>query len=97
MLSTLSSPVLNDGACCAFLVNTERFNRTVRYEWLSEYYWSSIEEVQDFATKWMWPYKHDQPEHGPGRFPPKAASGHGCVTVLFLRAVDIGGLPWDVR
>ena len=31
----------------------ERFNRTVRYEWLSQYYWSSIEEVQDFATQWM--------------------------------------------
>lgn len=27
----------------------ERFNRTVRYEWLSQYYWSSIEEVQDFV------------------------------------------------
>jgi putative transposase len=32
----------------------ERFNRTVRYEWLSQYYWSNIEEVQDFATRWMW-------------------------------------------
>jgi len=29
----------------------ERFNRTVRYEWLSQYYWSSIEEVQDFAIQ----------------------------------------------
>jgi putative transposase len=24
----------------------EKFNRTVRYEWLSQYYWSSLEEVQ---------------------------------------------------
>ena len=31
----------------------ERFNRTVRYEWLSQYYWSDLAEVQDFATKWM--------------------------------------------
>ncbi len=29
----------------------ERFNRTVRYEWLSQYYWSSLEEVQEFATR----------------------------------------------
>lgn len=31
----------------------ERINRTVRYEWLFPYYWSSIEEFQDFATQWM--------------------------------------------
>ena len=39
----------------------EQFNRTVRYEWLSQYYWSDLAEVQDFATKWMWSYNHDRP------------------------------------
>ena len=34
----------------------ERFNRTVRNEWLSQYCWSSVEEVQDFASQWMWSY-----------------------------------------
>ncbi len=28
----------------------ERFNRTVRYEWLSQYYWTDLEEIQMFAT-----------------------------------------------
>ena len=32
----------------------ERFNRTVRYEWLSQHYWESINEVQEFATQWMY-------------------------------------------
>ena len=32
----------------------ERFNRTVRYEWLSQHYWESVEKVQDFATRWMY-------------------------------------------
>ncbi len=32
------------------------------------------------------------PEYGPGRFHPKAASGHGCITVLLLRSVEIGGI-----
>ncbi len=32
----------------------ERFNRAVRYEWLSQYYWSSLEEVQELDTRWMW-------------------------------------------
>jgi putative transposase len=48
----------------------ERFNRTVRYEWLSQYYWSSIEEVQDFATQWMWSYNHDRPNMALGGFTP---------------------------
>jgi len=33
----------------------ERFNRTVRYEWLSQCYWGNLDEVRDFATRWMWP------------------------------------------
>jgi putative transposase len=49
----------------------ERFNRTVRYEWLSQYYWSSITEVQDFATQWMWSYNHDRPHMALGGFTPK--------------------------
>ena len=37
----------------------ERFNRTVRYEWLSQHYWQSIDEVQMFATQWMYKYNHN--------------------------------------
>ena len=29
----------------------ERFNRTVRYEWLSQYYWQDLDEVRDYATQ----------------------------------------------
>jgi hypothetical protein len=32
------------------------------------------------------------PEYGPGRFHPKAASGQGCITVLLLGPVEIGGI-----
>jgi putative transposase len=49
----------------------ERFNRTVRYEWLSQYYWSDLAEVQDSATKWMWSYNHDRPNMALGGFTPK--------------------------
>ena len=31
----------------------ERFNRNVRYEWLSQHYWKSTNEVQKFATQWI--------------------------------------------
>lgn len=30
------------------------------------------------------------PKHGPGRFHPKAVSGHGCITVLLLGPLEIG-------
>jgi putative transposase len=49
----------------------ERFNRTVRYEWLSQYYWSSIEEVQDFFTHCMYAYNNYRPNMALGGFTPK--------------------------
>ena len=48
----------------------ERFNRTVRYEWLSQYYWGSLEEVQNFATDWMWGYNHERPNMALGGITP---------------------------
>lgn len=32
----------------------ERYNRTVRHEWLDQYIIESIEEAQDQATQWLW-------------------------------------------
>ena len=32
------------------------------------------------------------PEYGPGRLHPKAALGQGCITVLLLGSVEIGGI-----
>ena len=29
----------------------ERFNRTVRYKWLSQYHWHNLDEVRDYATQ----------------------------------------------
>ena len=49
----------------------ERFNRTVRYEWLSQYHWESLDEVQLYATQWMWKYNHDRPNMALGGLTPK--------------------------
>ena len=38
----------------------ERFNRTVRYDWLGHYLLSSLEELQEFATQWQWVYNHER-------------------------------------
>jgi len=49
----------------------ERFNRTVRYEWLSQYYWETLDEVQLYATQWMWKYNHDRPNMALSGLTPK--------------------------
>jgi putative transposase len=49
----------------------ERFNRTVRYEWLSQYLWNDIKEVQDFASQWQWQYNHERPNMALGGITPK--------------------------
>ena len=49
----------------------ERFNRTVRYEWLSQYYWENLEEARLFATSWMYDYNHNRPNMALGGFTPK--------------------------
>jgi len=49
----------------------ERFNRTVRYEWLSQHYWQDLDEVQLYATEWMWKYNHDRPNMALGGITPK--------------------------
>ena len=49
----------------------ERFNRTVRYEWLSQYHWSDLEEVRLYATNWMWMYNNERPNIALGGFTPK--------------------------
>jgi putative transposase len=43
----------------------------VRYEWLSQHYWESINEVQEFATQWMYKYNHQRPNMALGGITPK--------------------------
>ena len=49
----------------------ERYNRTVRDDWLNQYLFESIAEVQEYATQWMWHYNHERPNMGLGGITPK--------------------------
>jgi len=49
----------------------ERYNRTVRYDWLNQYLFESIEQVQYYATKWLWTYNHERPNLALGGITPK--------------------------
>jgi putative transposase len=39
----------------------ERYNRTVRHEWLDQYMFATVKEVRDCATEWLWTYNNDHP------------------------------------
>jgi putative transposase len=49
----------------------ERFNRTVRHEWLSQTLWENLEQVQRAACEWMWTYNHERPNMALGGITPK--------------------------
>ena len=70
----------------------ERFNRTVRYEWLSQYHWDDLDHVQRVATQWMWVLQSRTPKYGTGRLHPQTAASHGCVAFLLLPIAKNGGI-----
>lgn len=49
----------------------ERYNRTVRYDWLGHYLFETIAEVQEFATRWLWTYNYERPNMALGGITPK--------------------------
>lgn len=48
----------------------ERYNRTVRYDWLAQNLFDSIEEVQESATRWLWTYNNERPNMAIGGITP---------------------------
>ena len=49
----------------------ERFNRTVRYDWLNQHLFYSVEQVQEQATQWLWHYNNERPNMALGGITPK--------------------------
>lgn len=48
----------------------ERFNRTVRHEWLDQHLFDTIEQAQETSTQWLWEYNHERPNMALGGFTP---------------------------
>lgn len=49
----------------------ERYNRTVRYDWLAQHLFENLEEVQQGATAWLWTYNNERPNMALGGITPK--------------------------
>ncbi len=48
----------------------ERYHRTVRYGWLAQSLFDTIEQVQESATHWLWTYNHERPNMALGGITP---------------------------
>ena len=48
----------------------ERHNKTVRYSWVSKHLFESLEEVQEYATRWLWFYNNERPHKANNGRPP---------------------------
>jgi putative transposase len=52
----------------------ERFNRTARYSWVSKHLFETLDEVENYATKWLWFYNNERPHKANGGKPPLMAA-----------------------
>lgn len=60
----------------------ERFNRTVRYEWLAQYHWQVLRRFRSMPPNGPG-FTITAASHGPGWDHPKAALTQGCITLYF--------------
>jgi transposase InsO family protein len=49
----------------------ERYNRTIRFDWLAQFIFASIAEVRDLTTEWLWIYNNERPNMALGGITPK--------------------------
>ena len=69
----------------------ERYNRTVRYDWLTHHLFESIEEVQERATNWLWTYNNERPNMAIGGITPKQRLAM-VAQPLLLTLINNGGI-----
>ena len=48
----------------------ERYNRTVRYDWLAQFLFETVDQVREFATRWLWTYNNERPNMALGGITP---------------------------
>lgn len=67
----------------------ERYNRTVRHEWVDLYIFETIDDVQQIATEWLWTYNNERPNKDIGGVTP-AMKLKMAAPVLQPRPVKTG-------
>lgn len=49
----------------------ERYNRTVRHEWLDQHLFESVAHARETATRWLWRYNNERPNMALGGITPR--------------------------
>ncbi len=72
----------------------ERYNRTVRHEWLACDDFESLAEVQEVATQWLWSYNNELPHMVLGIIIPKQKlpSSSAVINAVVLESEQFGVL-----
>ena len=68
----------------------ERYNRTVRYEWLNQHLFESMEPARKSATQWLWTVNNERPNRAIGGIPP--VQKRIAAYPLLLTSVSNGGI-----
>jgi putative transposase len=61
----------------------ERFNRTVRHEWLDQHLFESIAHAQETATQWLWHYNNERPNMALGGITPHSEVNNSSMIPSF--------------
>jgi len=69
----------------------ERYNRTVRHEWLNQHLFESIDHAQKTATQWLWQYNNERPNMAIGGITPYQKL-HEAALSLLLNTIINGGI-----
>jgi putative transposase len=51
-----------NGAARQQNASTQRFDRTVCYDWVAQILFETIKAVQVFTTSWLWTNNHERPK-----------------------------------
>jgi putative transposase len=71
----------------------ERYNHTVRQEWLEMHEFLSIQHAQEEATKWLWSYNNERPNMAIGGIPPAMKLANApSLTVSITSPTKNGGI-----
>ena len=56
----------------------ERYNRTMRYDWLNQELFTDLDQVSQQAEDWLYHYNHERPNMGNGGFTPIQKLNHAA-------------------
>ena len=56
----------------------ERYNRTMRYDWLNQELFISLDQVRQQAERWLYHYNNERPNMGNGGFTPIQKLNHAA-------------------